>query len=92
MRLLGFLPFLIIGMLVGLLSTKLFNRSPITAVANCVLGVFAAIVGLFFRDILDFESGLLSGLVTALIASVGLVFLANIIGPIVLAADNDTTE
>ena len=88
----GFLPFLFIGVLVGLAATKLFNRSPITAVANCVLGVFAATVGLFFKDMLGFESGILSGLFGALIASIIVVFAINAIGPLVLSLDNDSSD
>lgn len=92
MRLLGFLPFLFIGVLAGLLATKLFNRSAITAVANCVLGVCAATFGLFSRDLLDLESGVLSGLLSALIASIVIVFVVNAIGPLVLSRIDKNTE
>ena len=88
MKLLGFLPFLFIGVIVGLVATKLFNRSPITAIANCVLGVIAAIVGLFFRDVFDFESGVASGLIAALFASVVVVFLVNALGPLIFSDNN----
>ena len=92
MRMIGFLPFLFIGVVVGLLATKLFNRSPITAVANCVLGVFAATVGLFLKDMLGFESGILSRLLAALIASIVVVFAVNTIGPLVLSLDDKSSD
>lgn len=89
MRLIGFLPFLIIGIAVGLLATKLFNRSAITAIANCVLGVVAAAAGLFLRDVLDFESGVLSGFIAAALSSIIIVFVVNAIAPLVLAHNRD---
>jgi len=92
MRLLGFLPFLLIGVVVGIIATHLFNRSPITAVANCVLGIFAAVCGLFLRDLFDFESGILSGFVAATVASCVVVFAVNAIGPMVMALDDDDNE
>jgi len=92
MRLLGFLPFLLIGVLVGVFATKLFNRSPITAVPNCALGVFAALFGLFFRDVLNFESGVFSGLLAALTASIVIVFAVNAIGPLVFSLGDKNPE
>jgi len=82
MRLIGFIPFMIIGIVAGLIATKLFNRSAITALANCILGIIAAIFGLFMRDVLDFESGVFAGLVAATISSVLIVFLVNAIAPL----------
>ncbi len=92
MRLIGFLPFLLIGIVVGLAATHLFNRSPITAFVNCVLGVVAATFALFFRDLLGFESGILSGLVAAFLGSVIIVFVANLLGPYLLSSNDDHSE
>jgi len=89
MRFLGFLPFLLIGVVVGIAATQLFNRSPITAVANCVLGVAAATFGLFFRDVVNLQSGVLSGIVAAGVASVVVVFAVNAIGPMIMRLDDD---
>ena len=92
MRLIGFAPFLIIGIVAGLFATKLFNRSAITAVANCALGVLAAAFGLFMRDVFGFESGVLTGLMTAAIRSVVIVFLVNAIAPLFYGNNHPTNQ
>jgi len=82
MRLIGFLPFLLIGIIVGLVATKLFDRSAITALVNCLIGIVAALMGLFMRDLFDLPAGVLPGMLSAAVASVAVVVVVNVIGQV----------
>jgi len=85
MRLIGLLPFLLIGIAVGILATQLFKRSPITAIPNSILGVIGALTGLFLRDVVDAPAGVLPGIIAAVVASCVVVFAINAIGPVIVA-------
>jgi uncharacterized membrane protein YeaQ/YmgE (transglycosylase-associated protein family) len=74
MRLLGPYLFVLVGVLIGIATTKLF-RNPLRYIPNILVGVVGSFFGLWLRDIMDWHMGgnlsgaLIAAAVGALVAT-----------------------
>lgn len=84
MRLVGPYLFIVVGIFIGIATTYLFSKNPLSLVPNIVLGIVGSFFGLFVRDIMDVTlGGKISG---ALLAAALGALLVTVVGNIVYAA------
>jgi len=81
MRLIGPYLFIFIGVIIGIVTTRLFSGNPLRYLPNVVAGVIGSFFGLFLRDIFDVTMGgkLTGALLAAALGALLLTLLVNIV-------------
>jgi len=81
MRLIGPYLFILIGVVIGILATRLFSKNPLRYLPNVVLGVIGSFFGLFLRDIFDVTLGgkFLGAMLAAALGAVLLTVIGNLL-------------
>lgn len=87
MSLVGPYLFIFVGVIVGLLTTRLFSKNPLRYLPNVVAGVVGSFAGLLIRDVMDITfGGKLSGaLLAAFLGALVLTVAVNLIYEILFA-------
>ncbi len=74
MRLIGPWLFVLVGLAIGLATTRAFGSNPLRFLPNAVMGVVGSFFGLFVRDVFDVTWG----------GKLGGAFVAAVVGALVL--------
>lgn len=94
MRLIGPYLFILIGVVIGVLTTRLFSKNPLRYLPNIVMGVMGSFFGLFLRDIFDVTMGgkLLGALLAAGLGAALLTIIGNLLFERLFSNTDDTGQ
>ena len=94
MRLIGPYLFILIGVVIGILTTRLFSKNPLRYLPNVVMGVMGSFFGLFLRDIFDVTMGgkLLGALLAAALGAALLTIIGNLLFERLFSSPDDAGQ